>query len=264
MKKTLALLLAFAGIASAATEIDLTDKWDGSTVNIVSETFTDGQVTLAFMIDPSILSDATPADRRIFTLSGENTNTEVTGTSEIGLCIDQNDLISYRYNSILNSTAHSGKVVDLINNDNLTLSQQYEFKYASIICTISTVSTGTARSVITAYLSLHDANGDIILDSNGQQVILNTSTKGGTQTTNFTNPSDPYSIFSIDSSIVNQDSVELYNGLIIGEALGQTVTDMVKANLSSTPGTDTTVPEPATATLSLLALAGLAARRRRK
>lgn len=64
-----------------------------------------------------------------------------------------------------------------------------------------------------------------------------------------------------DFSYSTIDSLQVYaESMTADQAKG--LADAILA--TSTPGTDTTVPEPATATLSLLALAGLAARRRRK
>lgn len=64
-----------------------------------------------------------------------------------------------------------------------------------------------------------------------------------------------------DFSYTTIDSLQVY-AESMNEAQAKELASAILA--TSTPGTDTTVPEPATATLSLLALAGLAARRRRK
>lgn len=64
-----------------------------------------------------------------------------------------------------------------------------------------------------------------------------------------------------DFSYTTIDSLQVY-AESMNEAQAKELAEAILA--TSTPGTDTTVPEPATATLSLLALAGLAARRRRK
>ena len=255
MKKTLALLLAFAGIASAATEIDLTGKWNGSTADISSETFVKGEITLAFLLSPELLTGNSVSNQQIFTLSGENYGLDdndqtINGTTEVGWCFDSNKIYSYRYNSLLNSPSVTGLLASL------PAAGAGDFEYATLVCTMTTSNASSSK--LFGYLYFHDGNGDVI-DSMTRQ----SQTRGITQTTKFSDVNDSYSQLNINESVVNPDQMVVYNGIVAGD-LSLIAEDLVKANLSSTPGTDTTVPEPATATLSLLALAGLAARRRRK
>lgn len=255
MKKTLALLLAFAGIASAATEIDLTDKWDGSTADISSETFVKGEITLAFLLSPELLTGNSVSDQIIFTLSGVNfgyddADQRVNGTAHIGFCLSNNKIYAHNYNSLTDKEGHPSSAFCT-----LPAAGAGTFEYASFVCTMT---TNNASSLLFGYLYFHDENGDVI-----DGLTIQTSKRGITQTTRFDNVNDSYSWLNINEEVVNLDQMEVYNGIVAGD-LSLLAEDLVKANLSSTPGTDTTVPEPATATLSLLALAGLAARRRRK
>ncbi len=65
--------------------------------------------------------------------------------------------------------------------------------------------------------------------------------------------------FSYNGEYVNK--MDVYNSYLDPEEQLIAISNLKN---DSTPGTDSTIPEPTTATLSLLALAGLAARRRRR
>ena len=60
-------------------------------------------------------------------------------------------------------------------------------------------------------------------------------------------------------------TLEIADGLTASNiTLGSNITGISGLSMTTTPAPSDSVPEPTTATLSLLALAGLAARRRRK
>ena len=70
---------------------------------------------------------------------------------------------------------------------------------------------------------------------------------------------DSISSFSYNGKYVNK--MDVYNSLL--DPREEHLVAISNLKNDSTPGTDSTIPEPTTATLSLLALAGLAVRRRR-
>lgn len=239
MKKTLALLLAFAGIASAATEIDLTGKWDGNTAAISGETFTDGKASFVVSLDIDKLASWTPEEGKVPLAYLGATNTYQQDI-KLGLSIDT-------YNSGIICPWKNRNEQDTYKGVTATLPipDKFTYSYATLLFTVYTDGN---NSLGTGYLYLFDDKLEVVDYTMSENCNLGTTILTGI----------PYSSFTIDSDYVIADSVAVYNGHFSTE-------DEMKAALKSVlPAADTTVPEPATATLSLLALAGLAARRRRK
>ena len=246
MKKTLlTLLLAASSIATAATEIDLTGKWDGNTVDISSETFNKGEVTVAVNLNREVLTKVA-ANQKLFYLSGTNytfgeNDQKVYGTAEIGMS-------NYTgYGSELNAFRYDGAKDSITFNNGMPLTfipMAVDFSYATVVFTAYTSGN---NSRVQAYLYLFDAAGNIIEDN------LTLTAKYVTLNTNYDDKNDTYSHFTINETATSTDGVKIYNGLVSS-----------KEELTSIAKSMVVVPEPTTATLSLLALAGLAMRRRRK
>ncbi|MDO4752195.1 MAG: PEP-CTERM sorting domain-containing protein [Akkermansia sp.] len=114
----------------------------------------------------------------------------------------------------------------------------------------------TTDSLLDSWVS-KDTNGNQAQPGvNGMTFTLAVTSSGSTITLGMTNGT----ISVIETGyVVNLANIELQDGSATNDP-NQGVTSISNASITYTP----TVPEPATATLSLLALAGLAVRRRRK
>ena len=246
MKKTFTLILAAAGVAMAATEIDLTDKWEGNTANISSVTFTDGKATFFLTLNLEQLDDWTTADGNVSLgyLSADNTNN---ATTMLGTSINSQfgTIRNWRNNGIGDS--FQGTISTLPLPDDIN---GVEYAYATLVSYVYTYNNAS-KIKTDMYLWSKDLK-------KVDELTSNTSTLGSTLLIG-----KSYSSFTINSDYVYSDQVALYNGQLSAD---QDPYEIAKSLLpaASTPGTDSTVPEPTTATLSLLALAGLAARRRRR
>ncbi len=248
MKKTFTLILAAAGVAMAATEIDLTDKWEGNTANISSETFTDGKATFFLTLNLEQLDDWTTADGNVSLgyLSADNTYDQ---NVKLGLAIEATETMGYLrpWKNRNESDYFNGTTSTLPLPENI---DGKEYSYATLVFTVRTdgnISWGNG------HLFLWDEKHSLVDELTSNEKSLSTTLLSGKS----------YSSFTINSDYVYSDQVALYNGQLSAD---QDPYEIAKSLLpaASTPGTDSTVPEPATATLSLLALAGLAARRRRR
>lgn len=106
----------------------------------------------------------------------------------------------------------------------------------------------------------HDTNRDFVFTLTCGDVTLNTGnlTIGG-NTTN--TPTNGVITFTLDTAVELAANESIAIGLDVAKG---TTNPGCFLGLKSISATGVTIPEPTTATLSLLALAGLAARRRRK
>lgn len=248
MKKTFTLILAAAGVAMAATEIDLTDKWEGNTADISSETFTEGKATFFLTLNLEQLDAWTTADGNVSLgyLSADNTNN---ATTVLGTSINSQFSTIRNWRNNGNGETFQGTISSLPLPDDID-GVKLEYAYATLV---SYVYTYNNASKIKTDMFFWSKDLEKV-----HELTSNTSTLGSTFLSGIS-----YSSFTINSDYVYSDQVALYNGQLSED---QDPYEIAKSLLpaASTPGTDSTVPEPATATLSLLALAGLAARRRRK
>lgn len=114
------------------------------------------------------------------------------------------------------------------------------------------------KDVLTCYISYVDGSGNVITVSGG----------------NMAAPRDPYAFTLLNVNTAYVTDVELYDSGLSAEDAAALSVSMLGMDSSDEPSEDDTtgggndssetVPEPATATLSLLALAALSMRRRRK
>lgn len=243
MKKTIAILMASASAAFSATEVNL--NWTGNVADISGETFTSGKATFVLTLDIDAIqawaNEDNKANEKLGYLSGTNSQNT---TTEIGFSLwtnneDTSSIRPWRYNESYGAQPSGGHnyqgttstlpFPDTINGESYT--------YATLVFT---VETNNNNSKATGYLFLINDKLEMV-DQLTSSIKL---TIGSTYMKNM-----PYTSFTINTDYVNPDYVALYNGIVDNPL------EAAKAVLP--------VPEPTTATLSLLALAGLAARRRR-
>ncbi len=238
MKKTITLLLVAAGLAAAATDpMDIAwDEYGTASLN-------DGQVlesiSVVFTLDFASLAVSGPIDTGvntpIFSWSGTAEGQAANGGVTHYL-LDYANWMGSEYTSQLYFTAPA-------NNTN-------GFGTTSVADYVKAIIGYTygVGEVATAYLTLIDADGN-----KKEYEPVSGSTKG------------IRSSLYIDTLSKNSavSEIEVYWSLLSADEIAAAMTNL--AGAGSTPSEPTpSVPEPTTATLSLLALAGLAARRRRR
>ena len=249
MKKTLTLLFAAAGIVLADAE-KITLDWSGNTADISGVTFNKGEITVVLTLDKNAFASIAGNDS-IFKVSGvsyglDDSNNTVYGMSSIGISVADTDSIDslrpWRKNTLLNGTGETmqGTMATL---------PLIDAEYATIVFY---AYTSGANTKVAATLYYYNENYEFV-DS------VSTGTKEITLgQTRYSDVNDSYTLFEINSKYVRDNMVEIYNGKI-ADAEGAVV-----ALIKTAGGSDGNIPEPTTATLSLMALAALAARRRRK
>lgn len=233
MKKALITILALGGLASAAAQITLQDGVSFTTPSITlnPEWKTGGaSVTLLLDVDnfAALFTKATSSARPVFvSMSGA-------GSRIIGLEAHEGKRITGAdgvaaggvYNNLYSMAGGDGDSVSAVNWENVT--------FAALTMALETGNAGTAWSL----------------------TVLN---KDGTYTNRTANYNSlrwadmgDITDISVDPSVVTQ--AYAFDGHISGAA----------AFALNQAAIGAAVPEPAAATLSLLALAGLTARRRRR
>ncbi|MDO4752347.1 MAG: PEP-CTERM sorting domain-containing protein [Akkermansia sp.] len=256
MKKTLIALMALAGMASAAdtqyvdfsgegtvtsgtTIGDITLKsdmtygnpaaWNGqfgeSPVNITGGNFHAGDYTLSLWVDTASLS--TTGDTLLFAYSG-STGANKYGYNGIVWNGANGTITMGRGNFTANNMAIAWADTDYSTSDALTLSE-------SGLVNLTFAVTG-ASGAQTATIYVNGVEADTLASYNGNMNGGNASTEMGC----YLNTNVTYG------------------------SVGLTNEKLTSAEQVISFAAPKIVPEPATATLSLLALAGLAVRRRRK
>ena len=232
MKKTITLLLAAASVAIAATDITDSINWTSdhtATMNALSD-----DMSIAFTLNWDKLDYSNK--QTLFTAYGPGSKTE-TAMYGVGMGIFYSKADGYDLNSIhvaKSSVQYTGGY------SNITEMLKYKVTDAVLVYTFdkdnqSNDATGTFGG--TLYLWL-DSNETPLLSI---YAGYNQNTYVGS-----------LEYLEFDAELVNIESVRLYDGLVEDSPeFAKTIKD-------------TNIPEPTTATLSLLALAGLAARRRRR
>lgn len=238
MKKTIALLMAAAGLAAAATDpMDIAwDEYGTASLN-------DGQVlesiSVVFTLDLESLAANGPTDdwgvnTSIFTWNGVADGNGANG-GVTHFLVDYESWMYSDYKSELFFTAPA-------NANGFGKTNVADYAKAIIGYTYG------VGEVATAYLTLIDVDGN-----QTEYAPVSGSTKGI--------PSSLYINTLSKNSAVSE--IEVYWSLLSADEIAAAMTNL--AGAGSTPSEPTpSVPEPTTATLSLLALAGLAARRRRR
>ena len=233
MKKTIIALLALGGIAMGAT-LDDGAAFTSSTYTIDSS-WTEGGASVTLLLDvedfANLFDTATSSARPVFvSMSGSGTNVVGIAAHEGDRIIGATGVVAGdTYDNLYTMSGDDGDSVSTIDWNNVTS--------AALTMALETSASGTAWSLT-------------VLNSDGTYTSKTASGSG----IRFSNMGDITNI-AIDTAVVTQ--AYAFDGFIKGDAA-------YTLNKAAIEAASTSVPEPTTATLSLLALAGLAARRRRK
>ena len=253
MKKTITLLLAAAGMAMGADKVLDLDSSETSKGEYTLSGITGNNFTVAIILDLDTMKQTAASSDSVtllFSMDGVSMRGETAYDYRAGLSLYENHVMA--------SNGTSSDWDKAVPKYAITTTASGDYQSLKNVCPwanqdvtgVSMVMTGgkilsNGRDAITAYVYVMMANGDIV------------SYKGSRNWGNYV--MDRYTALTIGSDFV--DSVRVYDyNMTDAETLAE-----AKAMLgSSNSGGDGNVPEPTTATLSLLALAGLAAHRRRK
>lgn len=257
MKKTLIALMALAGVAlgetgtieKTYTPLNGTDHWTHNTLNHTSWEYTEATQTLTF--SPTKASGAAVST---FTLSDALFAEEATpltfsfsitrGSSTAGVSFA---IVGNNYAIVVGTKDYgSGELFSAITED-LSATAYY--------CSNTWSNTGVkdvgGSSLLTSCLNYNATatiTGTATINAEGNTILtLNATSTSATGT-----GSVEYNLgkdFAINKLVIGADNAQFSDGVW---------------SVSGIELTGRIIPEPATATLSLLALAGLAARRRRK
>lgn len=235
MKKTITLLLAAASMAMGATPDLNIDNKENNANSSYSFTSTTIEATVAVNLNLSNLlnlQDNTP----IFTLVGLHTGGGRNVT--VGLGIDP----SGPYMDALTANGINWEYLD-IELENTVIRQAAH----GIVTFTLQQDPETGKVALSELLFLYDKEGNMLTNAAylGMFRSLYTAQYG-----NFTT-------FNITKDLVY--GAQVYNSVLDNEAQYKLADEMMDSYLGNSP-----VPEPTTATLSLLALSALAARRRRR
>lgn len=236
MKKTIIALLALAGTLMADTPTAVALDWNGNTAAIPGAT---SSVTVAFTLDWNKFKSST-GDCELFSLSSGTDYKQGMGIQDgqyIGSWSGDSYGASYNYSLLDYNTA---QIV-------------FPEAPAYFVVVYTLKDTGT-NITLREDLYFWDSNKNSL----GPQSDDASSTYSQF---NYVTPSN----ITLNSEYLSTDSVKVYTDTYDESAIRLAIAESMLPTSDTPGGSDSpTVPEPATATLSLLALAGLAARRRRR
>lgn len=236
MKKTIALLLAMAGVAMADQPINL--DWTQDSAKLPNDT---DSLTVAYTLDWNAFKNST-GDVHLFSLVDQYEYKHGMGTQD-------GQFIGSWYADYFGGGAYEYYLLDFDTSEIMFTDIPtycvfiYTFEKNGDVCSLN------------EYLYFWDSNKNSL----GQQTV---SAEASSDYYPFNIPSS----IEINSSYVNKESFEVYTDVFDETtrlAIAEGFLPSTNPNTPSTPESPA-APEPTTATLSLLALAGLAARRRRK
>ena len=227
MKKTLTLLFAAASMAMGAQPIEM--NWIDNTAILDAETFANDNISVVFTMDVRLLEGKSIFE--IEGMAGEDWKDSYGLTHY------------YDYYEEWGYVEESSYVDGLVNHkDNTSVCSYNLLEKKPVYADVVYSYTGeTASTQVTMYL--YDANGNE-LDSYSNSCKISKSIF--------------YDFISIKQSDAIMD-IDVYNVAFDHQNTAEITAAIQQLKNPSSPN----VPEPTTATLSLLALAGLAARRRR-
>ena len=233
MKKTIIALLALGGVSMGAT-LDEGAAFTSSTYTIDSSWDEAGaSVTLLLNVEDfaNLFDTATSTARPVFvSMSGS-------GTYIVGLEAHEGDRITGASGVVAGGTYDNMYTMNGDDGDSVAAIDWSKVTSAALTMALETSTSGTAWSLT-------------VLNSDGTYTSKSASLAG----LRWSSMGDITNI-AIDTAVVTQ--AYAFDGFIKGDSA-------YALNKAAIEVATTTVPEPTTATLSLLALAGLAARRRRK
>ena len=244
MKKTFSILLASACVAIAATEVSYTpDPVTGaySLTNADGVSQIDGcNVTVAYTFNSSFFQNFSEKYADPFTLNGVYALNEQKPSAE-GLLLEKSGDKYFLKYAASQVALDANPQASAWNNNNLSgyeslKAAKFDLTSIQALSVVLTIEhSGSGNGTAYGYVYVLDNDNEVTKYSGYR-------TGSNVNTTNIT-------LLEYDESITG--SLKVYNGTMSldeAEKLGMSLI---------------TVPEPTTATLSLLALAGLAARRRR-
>ncbi len=238
MKKTLITLAALAASVASAATLDFNTAKNGSSVTF------DGDGDIIILTGATTLKTdivAYPTWTNTFTCG------DVTVTAEPGL-----RLFGVHYDNGSNNSTNrvlTNATIDFGTAGSLTVTQEGGINLINQALTFN-VTLGDL------YVETDDAS----LDGTSAGAATRTLFVD-TQNGMWNHETKNYTIAAVD---VDGNSVTGYTVNHSSGSIGLTYNTLYKYVAPEQPGTGDNIPEPTTATLSLLALAGLAARRRRK
>ena len=254
MKKTLTLLFAAASMAMAADDITpigldfTTVEVDGNiekkTATLNTADFSDNAFSVVLTLD---FKKLTSGGGNLFLVNGTTHYPAIPNETESGswgmmhYYFYEDYGWDYDESSKLNGVANSSKNSQAIDYSLLAMKPEY----ADVVYSYKVENN---VSVLTTTMYLYDGNHKQIDEYEHTY-------------TNSKNYLSTYTSIDIFSSAVT--NLQLYN-VALESAQIQTALDALKGNNTPSAPGDDNIPEPTTATLSLMALAALAARRRRR
>ncbi len=259
MKKTIIALMALAGIAQASTaEIQLLDKaWgEGYRMSIEDSVLTyagndwgENAIKLNFNTSPIVL-----AQNQVLTLNVTHNAGNPDNSFTIAL---ENEAFAFVGGRSFKDTTYRVGITDEVG-----LTRGYVFSTTNNDADTSNIiteySTSQGSDVTSYYKNLAGSTFSPNKTENDQLVIVPNSF---TLTVGYDHTQNAFigtmNVGNVSESILLGDTFEVNN--IVATFVTNSTAQVTDMSLSIK-----TVPEPTTATLSLLALAGLAARRRRK
>lgn len=260
MKKSIAILLATAGLAMASSSGMMDITMDSHAYSMEELGLTDigsKNVTVAMQLDWNTLSGLSSGEY-IFKIAGASNQPNTGGTLGMGVAFTGSTLQ-------IGTTTGPSSTFTTSTRLKVTPDLTQDVTLAVLVYTAKEI-TSNKSTAANIYLYLWGEGSD-------EPITLQANTSGSTSTSqyatyiaghgNYTTYINNYDGIDISARLV--DKAEVYDEFIDAAKADEIALEIYKnAGIGSGTGTDTTVPEPATATLSLLALGALAARRRRK
>lgn len=259
MKKTIIALMALSGVASAAWTADDANGWiykSGSSWVTNSATITEDttskDLTITFTNEDGETLDFSYSGRSCYTFAITLNLDDLTSPTTATSAVWGGEKVGFGLNNGL-VTACIGSGNSSWNTTGLTLGSTGSLTLI--------VTTGEKGSMILAY-GEDDTYTSVTSSQTGNNKANGTTTDGGSYY-GWTGLKESASItsFTIDSSIAT--AVEKF---AVWDSKNDTTSldsAAMLANMDTVAAAMKVIPEPTTATLSLLALVGLAARRRR-
>lgn len=255
MKKTLITLLALAGVAAAATTTvtDLTTSVTSGDVTYTAPTTTGGEGAFSGSGIWEVGGGSRAHGALTFTLN----------LTELAKLTTQTTLVT------VDTTADIGLIWGQYNGEwgiagnwqgGLWAKDGASFvSYDTLLADAWSVADNATDGFITLTMTVADTAGD-----QGGMQLYKAGSNASYYTTNGLGSSNNKTIdaFKFDTSLI--ENVAVTSGWVDGGTASGLGTNLETTFTSAHGGKVALVPEPTTATLSLLALAGLAARRRRK